>query len=375
MSGVLRMKWLRTISQVGFVAFSAYLGLRHQIVGGGPGGAGPIDAFCPYGAFEALPVLLLEGTFISKTSVSNLWILAALVVGLLAVGPVFCGWICPLGSLGEWIYGLRRRFMAATWEPAANLAKQFTWGRAAIFLLVLFMSWKTKSIWFEEIDPYKAIFHMNVESASALALIVGFVLLSLSFERAWCRWLCPLGIFNGLVGRLSLFKIRRNKATCINCNACSRACPVRIPVAEVEAVSDDRCVGCHRCIEACPVKETLQLQTSESMGRKLMKPAIAGIVAVVIFLGVIGGAQVSGNWRSNDLRGKTIADISSTSELKGWMKWSDVIDKFKVDEAALAKELKLPAGYNRNATLKELGHPLGIEAKDIGKAIEKLKKK
>ena len=75
------MKKLRLLVQVGFVLFSVYLGLRHQIVGGGPGGAGPIDAFCPYGAFEALPVLLIEGTFISKTAVSNLWILAALVAG------------------------------------------------------------------------------------------------------------------------------------------------------------------------------------------------------------------------------------------------------------------------------------------------------
>ena len=54
-------------------------------------------------------------------------------------------------------------------------------------------------------------------------IIAGFVLISLAVERAWCRWFCPLGIFNGLMGKLSLFKIRRNEAACIHCGACSRA--------------------------------------------------------------------------------------------------------------------------------------------------------
>ena len=57
------------------------------------------------------------------------------------------------------------------------------------------------------------------------------------------------------------------------------------------------------------------------------------------------------------------------------MKWSEVVDRFKVNEAALAQELKLPPGYNRNATLKELGHKNGFETKDVGKAIDKLMKK
>ena len=366
------MKRRRTLVQVGFVAFSAYLGLRHQIVGGGPNGSGPIDAFCPYGAFEALPVLLLEGTFVSKTAISNMWLLAALVAGLLAVGPLFCGWICPLGSLSEWIYGLRKRFNAWKLEPSESINRWFSWGRAGMFILILFMSWQTKSIWFENIDPYKAIFHMNVESASSLGIIVGFILISLLVERVWCRWLCPLGIFNGLVSRFSYFKIRRNEKTCINCKACTRVCPTRIAVAEVSAVSDDRCVGCQRCIEACPVPLTLELRSPESFGRKMIKPMVAGIVAVALFLGVVGGAQVSGQWRSNDLRGKTVSEIKSTTELRGWMKWNDVVEKFKVDEAALAKELKIPAGFNREATLKEIGHKNGFETKEVGAAIERL---
>lgn len=40
---------LRRISQVSVVGLTVYLGIRHQIVGGGPQGAGPIDSYCPFG--------------------------------------------------------------------------------------------------------------------------------------------------------------------------------------------------------------------------------------------------------------------------------------------------------------------------------------
>lgn len=367
------MKKLRLLVQVGFVLFSAYLGLRHQIVGGGPGGAGPIDAFCPFGAFEALPVLLSEGVFISKISASNLWIAASLLLGLLIVGPVFCGWICPLGSLSEWIYKIRSRVFSLKFEPPVIVARKLTWGRTGVLVIILLMSWKTKSLWFESFDPYKSIFHISVESIAAASIIAGFIVLSLISERAWCRWLCPLGIINGVVGKFSLLKIRRNTSSCISCNACSRACPTRIPVAEVTAISDDRCVGCHRCVEACPVKNTLQISAPAAMRGVVVKPIIVGLIAVALFFSIIGGAQVSGYWRSNDQR--RVTQISSTAELKGWMKWSEVVERFNIDEVALAKELKLSAGYNRNASLKDLGHSNGFETKDVGRAIEKLSKK
>lgn len=366
------MSKLRYLLQAGFVVFAGYLGLRHQIVGGGPRGAGPIDAFCPFGAFEALPTLLAEGIFVSKTSVSNLWILAALVLGILIVGPVFCGWICPLGSLSEWIYSLRKRFIATKLEPATTKARLLTWGRPFLLVLILFMSWQTKSIWFEGFDPYKAIFHMSVENFVAASIIAGFVIMSLVVERSWCRWLCPLGIINGTIGRFSLFKIRRNSQSCIACGACSRACPAGIAVAKVSEVSDDRCIGCHRCVASCPVSNTLAIQAPVSAGSRVLKPIMAGLIAVVVFFGVIGTAQVSGHWRSNDAR--PVAQISSPAELRGYMKWDEVVSHFKVDETSLARELKLPIGFNRKASLKDLGHANGFETKEVGAAIEKLKK-
>jgi hypothetical protein len=121
------------------------------------------------------------------------------------------------------------------------------------------------------------------------------------------------------------------------------------------------------------VKNTLQIKSAATWGSRLLKPVSAGIIAVGLFVAVVGGAQLTGNWRANDAR--SVAQISSTNELKGWMKWGEVVDRFKVDEAALAKELKLPPGYTRDATLKELGHKNGFETKDVGKAIEKLNKR
>ena len=60
----------------------------------------------------------------------------------------------------------------------------------------------------------------------------------------------------GLIQRFSLFKVWRNKATCIDCKLCDGACPYRLEVSTANAVRGD-CVGCLECVEACPVSDTL----------------------------------------------------------------------------------------------------------------------
>ncbi|MCX7970570.1 MAG: 4Fe-4S binding protein [Negativicutes bacterium] len=115
------MRQTRLATQILFVLGALYTGYRHQLVGGGPGGAGPLDAYCPFGALETLPTYLFFGSFLAKTAFSNFWFLLALLATIFLVGSVFCGWICPLGSLGDWLYRIRDKFFFGT-HPAAPAA-------------------------------------------------------------------------------------------------------------------------------------------------------------------------------------------------------------------------------------------------------------
>ena len=77
-------------------------------------------------------------------------------------------------------------------------------------------------------------------------------------NRNYCRFLCPYGALYGLVGRFGFYKIQADKQKCIDCGACDRNCEMGIPVSSLVKkygqvkVSD--CVGCGRCVSMCPTK-------------------------------------------------------------------------------------------------------------------------
>lgn len=194
-----------------FVLLFAYIGWRHQAVGGGPAGAPPLDAFCPFGGVETLPLYLTSGQFLAKTAPANVVALAAVLLVTLLGGAVFCGWFCPLGALGEWLYKLRLKIFRREIKLPAAAERVLPYGRYAVLGIIFYMTWKTSKLWFSDYDPFKQIFHMEVENAAGWVVIGLFAAGSLLVERAWCRFLCPLGGIVGMVSRFSLLKINRDE--------------------------------------------------------------------------------------------------------------------------------------------------------------------
>ena len=367
------MKTVRLTFQTGFMAFAAFLGYRHQVLGGGPAGVPPIDAFCPFGALETAPLYLTTGSFLQKTAPSNFWLLGAIVLVTLLFGSVFCGWICPLGTLSDWLYKFRKAIFPNALAISAKVTDILSYGRLLTLAGIVYFSWLLKKLWFEEYDPYKTIFHMNVEGATGWLIIGMFVVASLMVERAWCRFLCPLGAFNGLLSHFSFWNIERDQATCIHCNKCDRLCPTGILVSDKERLTDSRCIKCMQCVDACPTKALSIAPANKSF--PVIKPLVAGVVGVVLFLGVVAAAQVTGGWNAKSPSYKVAAQITHPSEIKGWMKWSDAAAAFQVDESVLLSELGLPQTVDRNRTVKDIRKDYGLSEEAFRQTIEKLRKK
>jgi ferredoxin len=78
------------------------------------------------------------------------------------------------------------------------------------------------------------------------------VVLNLLASRFWCRYLCPLGAFLGLVSKVSL-KRREVNDLCQQCDACAKVCPTGTIRADKGYASDpSECTVCLRCLEVCP---------------------------------------------------------------------------------------------------------------------------
>ena len=255
---------LRRLSQAGFTAFILVSSLRHHL---SAEHVASTDAYCPFGGVATLWRWLTTGQYVQKTHGSNLILALGLLFGVLVAGGAFCGWICPFGALQDLLEGLRRRLRLPRLKVPAGLDRWLTYGRYLVLGGILYATISTVKLWFSSYDPYRAIFSLDWVFEPNLAehwpayLVSGVVLIgSLFISRFWCRYACPLGGLISLLQRLSLLRVRRDPRTCIDCGKCSRACPVRLPVATSLDTTAD-CIGCLECVEACPVEGALDVCT------------------------------------------------------------------------------------------------------------------
>jgi polyferredoxin len=132
--------------------------------------------------------------------------------------------------------------------------------------LILYQTIVAVKLWFADFDPYRTLFGLNwlfefnpVVEGTAYVITVLVLILSLFVERAWCRYACPLGGAISLIGKFSLFRIRRTESACKGCSLCERPCPVKLPVATATVISSN-CIGCLACVDTCPRHDALNLK-------------------------------------------------------------------------------------------------------------------
>ncbi len=83
-----------------------------------------------------------------------------------------------------------------------------------------------------------------------------FLIIPITGNRNWCRWLCPYGGTFGILNKVGFYKIKADKEKCISCGKCSKECDMGIPVQKLvetkQEVNVFDCVGCGRCVTTCP---------------------------------------------------------------------------------------------------------------------------
>jgi polyferredoxin len=239
------------------------------------------------------PLAMLAHGLSSRTVLAGSALALITVALTLGLGRVWCGWLCPMGTLLD-VLSLRRwrgkrQAPADSWRAAkygllltilgAALLGNLTW--MALDPLTILFRTLSASIWpavdqvvttaehglyqvaalrpavsaFDALvrpkvlPPEPAFYRLTFLYAGFLA---GIVALNLVASRFWCRYLCPLGGLLGILSKVGIVR-RRVNAGCNQCQACARVCPTgTVDGARGFASDPGECTMCLECYSACP---------------------------------------------------------------------------------------------------------------------------
>lgn len=336
-----------------FLVFLTWMGYRHQILGGGPAGSPTVDALCPFGGLESFYLWFRDGAWLRRTAPSSLILFAGVGIASLLLGRIFCGWICPLGALNEFISMIALKLGIKRKQLPSNIDRPLRFLKYIILAVILFTTWKLGTLTFRAFDPWASWMHLSAgisEAGYGTAVLFATLFLGIFIERFWCRYLCPLGAALGIISRLSPIKVRRNETTCINCGQCHLACPVGLHPDKDIIQKNGECIVCGKCEAACPpAADAIKI----GHAGKNISFLTAGVLWLVILSAVIFITFQTGYWQSFAVPVKTVG-ADPVDNIFGWMSVKEAAETAGINTDKFLKASGLPENTPLDTPLKKL---------------------
>jgi len=317
-----RSQKLRHLVQLTFVALNGWLGIQFFLwyrffLTGGHG----FNVPRPAGAEGWLPIagLMNFKYFIATGRIPDIhpaamFLFMAFLTMSIVAKKAFCSWLCPVGTLSEYLWRLGRKIFRRNLRLPRWLDIPLRGLKYLLLAFFLFIIGTMSAAVLDEFmhTPYGIIadvkmlnFFLEMSTTAAIVVAV-LVLLSLAIQNFWCRYLCPYGALMGLASLASPLKVRRNPSACIDCAKCARACPSSLPVDRLVQIRSAECTACMACIASCPVEGALQFSLSSSQTptrvsrwRRAVSPAAFAALLAVIFFGYVAFARATGHWQTH----------------------------------------------------------------------------
>lgn len=287
------------------------------------------EAYCPFGGMQALGSFFNSNTLTCSMTTVQISMGLALFLAVLILSKLFCSYICPLGTLTEWLGQRARKLkLQITLKGAAD--KYLRALKYALLFVTFYYSITSSELFCRKFDPYFASltgFSGDVVWYFALPALLFTIVGSFFIRQFWCKYLCPLGaitniavyalpavsisliwvllnqifslniswvwllgalcitgfIFEATTLRFLIFpplRITRNEEICTNCKICDKKCPMALEISTVKTVKHIDCHLCVDCVAKCPEKGAL------SINKRNMKwlPALAVVVLIAAAL-------------------------------------------------------------------------------------------
>lgn len=303
-----RRHWVQII----FFALTVAIGIQFAIFVHQAGQTGALTVQRPPGVEGFLPIGALMGwkLFFATGMWDPIHPAAMVIFGFAAVlcfslRKSFCSYICPAGTLSEWLWRMGRRLLGRNFLPSKWIDIPFRVCKYALlgFFVYIIAQMDTRAIVGFLHSPYYKMSDVKMlHFFTQMSTLTGGVLLllligSFFIRNFWCRYLCPYGALMGLLAMLGPTRIHRSSDTCIDCGRCTKACPYHLPVDQKNSVHSPECSGCLVCVQICPVPGTLALKTGGTKGPKWAALRLS-ITLILFFVLSVYTARITGHWQS-----------------------------------------------------------------------------
>lgn len=322
-----RSQQIRRVVQFAFIALNIYIGVQfygwvrfYETSGATrlvsrPAG---VEGWLPIAALMNLKFFVLTGHFPTIHPAGMFLLIAFLAMSFL-LRKSFCAWLCPVGTLSEYLWKLGRRTFRRTFSLPRWLDIPLRGLKYVLLGLFVYVIAKMDANAIAEFlgSPYGLIADVKMLNffrfmSETAAITVGVLaILSIFIQNFWCRFLCPYGALMGIASLFSPAKIRRNQQACIDCAKCAKACPSQLPVDKLVQIRSAECTACLECVAVCPAKDALTFELPRQ--RRLSPIAVAATIAI-LFLGLVGYAKLSGRWNTNIPRQVYMQLVPSANE-------------------------------------------------------------
>lgn len=296
-----------------------------------------VEAYCPMGGLQSLATYLNTSTLACSMSVVQITMGIALAVCVMLFSRLFCGYVCPLGTVSEWLGKAGRKMKINIVVASGSLADKMLRGIKYILLFwIFYMTLSSSELFCKNFDPYYAVATGFQGEITLWMTVISIVILfagNLCIGMFWCKYICPLGALSNIFkfaltflaialltvlinfsGWFSLpiiwslamacvityiyeivyhkskvfplLNIVRDTEVCNKCGLCTKTCPHKIDLTQATVVKDIDCTLCGDCIAACH-QNALQVN-----GKSGLRWVPALLVVILFFLSI----WVSSHW-------------------------------------------------------------------------------
>ena len=164
---------------------------------------------------------------------------------------VFCGWLCPFGALQELIANIGK-FLKIKQIKIPEKYNKASLNIKYIILLTLFVTCFIAPNFLNlgsEIEPFKTAISMKfIREWYYVIYAVLLLAIGLFIERFFCRFICPLGAFMAIGGKLRIFNsfLKRRNECGSPCKLCSNECPIDA-IEKNGKINMNECFYCLDC--------------------------------------------------------------------------------------------------------------------------------